>query len=611
MKINVLDINVANKIAAGEVVERPASIVKELVENAIDGGATLITVKILGGGIEEIKVIDNGSGITPAEMPIAFLRHATSKITSALDLNNIGTLGFRGEALPSIASVSKVQMLSREASSIAGYEINVAGSDVIRNGEIGMSVGTTVVVRDLFYNTPARRKFLKSESTENAYIATILAKLALSQPQIAFTYINNNREIFKTTGDGKFSSPILGIYGGSYLADLTAIDGLADFEIEGYISLPPASRSNKKHYNIFLNGRAIESKEVVEAIDEVYATLLPHGRYPMAFIYLTIDLDRVDVNVHPNKIQVRFDSDLALKENIKEVLNYSLIPKVIEDEPEVLVEEAIVGIQEVENTVKTLPFDYKRMEARESQAVYGAMDLESYAMNYTTPNLKEDDIIEFPVYTEINPIQEILEETVEDVNDENIYNNLLPMGQLGGDYIIATLGRDLYLIDQHAAHERINYEKFARYFREKGSEAIMLLIPYQLELSTLEREILLNHILELTEIGFIVEHFGDNTFLLRSLPAWYYGEESGDELFRSILDMATEKGIDYKAIADYEVFTKACKSSVKANTYLTTADINWLLGTLANTPNALTCPHGRPIMIKMTDKEIRNRFMRS
>lgn len=805
-KICILDTETANQIAAGEVVERPVSVVKELVENAIDAGAKRITVSITQNAsencISKIEVADDGTGMNRADLETAFYRHATSKIRKITDLNSVLSLGFRGEALPSIASVSKVTVRSRSVDEMSGYIGSVIDGRMKITGEAGMPVGTKITVDDLFYNTPARKKFLKSAVVEQGHITKLISNFILSSPQIAFILKTDSRTVLHSSGSGSMQQAVVAVYGAETLGNLVPVAYAdANIKIYGFVSKPPFSRSNRKYYHFYVNGRLVKSRELSYMLELAYETLLPERRYPVGIIYLQVDPKTIDVNVHPAKTEIRFRQLDVVKDAMSAAVKAALAPKVAvpkanseslaeakpaaaknaaqaennikqtvgnleiqsesgktfklsdlfsfgtgktdndtqkknysSDKPktaDAATDEALKPAAEAKQSNLTAKAEIKPLIKIDEDNEQGSLKIAEAAANPLSADLdmsvskqsdftsrlfsmlvgigdeknsekqadseknNEDKIKEekkqtattaekqeceipnpFQIYNEYlgyyddnensengektekaNPMAglnglfnlgallggqkapqtaekpqkiEAEQEELFAANEVNLFTVLQPMGQLNASYIIASYGEDLYIIDQHAAHERILYEEFCRSFSQNQNQVSMLAVPAAVDLGDLPKELLLQNLEAVTDFGFIVEYLGGSTFVLRGVPLWFANGKDNENVRRSdnfrqsaedfFLDMmdrivgnaqGESNAVDFSALNKEELFTMACKNAVKANWYLTDADITWIMQKLAVAEKPLTCPHGRPTVIKISDSEIRNRFMRS
>lgn len=832
--IKMLDSHTANQIAAGEVVERPLSVVKELAENAIDAGSTRIEIRLIGDKkksyINEMQVVDNGCGMVPADMKAAFGRHATSKIASIEELNHVHTLGFRGEALPSIASVSKVSLKSCPKDALTGYEIAVEEGKISNLGEVAMSQGTKIIIKDLFYNTPARKKFMKTYATECGQISNLVSELILSRPDIAFVLEIDGRKVLHSTGSNNVEKAILAVYGAEVVENLCVVDLNAkdlntkdqtgDVTVRGFVSRPPFSRASRRYYHYFVNGRMVKSKELSNILETAYHSLMPENRYPVAILYFEVPTNTVDVNVHPAKTEIRFNQLQKVQQVAMEAIKSALVPKVEiksaiqqeilpftpqktqvtmkdnknieenmtnkttinktsikdildlkaknatqnsenseadkkerlhqeftavanllnpktpvkeeveteenlkletqkeqplaedglaflkaflvnddnddEDDDDDISEEIWAKIREVEKIdffaaeptmsmnddveIKTeaeetpaQPVHEAVHETSQDEARHGITvdDLKAAAANAETADFNKDEVdllslvtndsgndsdfaesffkgliamgpghkVEYPrddaqwladnygityieAYSEVSATQPKLFTT-----EANLFKALHPMGQLNNSYIIASLNDELYIIDQHAAHERVLFEEFHNAFKANNAETSMLAVPVTVEIGNLKKELLFNNIDKMADFGFVLEYFGDASFIIRGVPLWYAkGSESNRKnkseiyandikgFFIEIMDnIIDEKAatMDISILNQEEIFSMACKSAVKANDKLTKQEISWLLYNMSECEKPQTCPHGRPTYFKMTDDEIRKRFMRS
>jgi DNA mismatch repair protein MutL len=585
-KINVLDELTANQIAAGEVVERPASVVKELVENAIDAGATMIEVEIGDGGIKSIGITDNGSGLEKEDVPLAFQRHATSKIRAAGDLDMINTLGFRGEALPSIAAVAEVEMNTRPARETAGSRIVIRGSEVLHHRETGCPAGTTVRITDLFYNTPARLKHMKSATVEGGHCGDIVTRLALAHPEISFRFRHNDREVFQSPGSGDLRDTVAALFGVRFTRDMLPVTaGEGAFNFRGYLGKPAVSRANRYHQYIFVNGRYIRSRLISEAVERGYHTMLMTGRRPVFVLAFEVDPRLVDVNIHPTKLEVRFRQEKELAAMVTDAVRAALL----------------------ENPLIPYRLDFKRRPGREEEPAGGGA-VREIAAGYQQVLVPVTAPLHVPVQPPDKPDVTIREHDIP--RGVEIFPDLRPLGQIDNTYIVAGGDDGLYLVDQHAAHERILYEKF---FSRCGQKDFTqeLLLPVTLELVYQDAQVLLNNIMVFTELGFIIEHFGGDTFLLRGVPiAVKKGEEK--KIFLDLLDYFSlyQHKITGKELREQLIIGMACKAAIKANQRLSPEEIAALLADLAGTAAPFTCPHGRPTVIHMTNYELQKKFKR-
>ncbi len=572
--IHVLDEVLANKIAAGEVVERCSSVVKELVENSIDAGSTEIKVELLESGTKEIKVIDNGKGMEREDAILCFSRHATSKIYREEDLYRIGTLGFRGEALASIAAVSKVTLSTSTGN--VGTVVVIEGGKLIEEKRGDSRKGTIMTVNDLFYNTPARLKHLKSLYAELASITEYLHKLALSHPEIRFVLSNDGKELFKTDGSNNLLKVIHFIYGATVARKMLAVkDENEDYEVEGYISLPELHRSNRNGIVTIVNGRIVRNAELNRFIQEGYHSYQPENRYPIAILNIKVDTSIVDVNIHPTKMDIKFGKQEELNNLVYEMIRNALKPKTLIPHIDAKVEE---HPQKVHYEEVKLSFD----EVKEPET--------SYPIN-----------------------EDFTKEEVEIHEDVKEHLPILyPVGLVHGTYIIAQNETGMYLIDQHAAKERINYEKVKEKLNHPVKESIALLVPITLEYPANEFFVLKENFELLRNMNFDIDEFGVNSVIIKAHPVWIPTDYEEDNI-RKILETVIyrEKNFDLERFYDHVSATAACKMSIKANTNITMEEMEHLLEDLRNCENPFNCPHGRPTVIYYSKQDLEKLFKRS
>lgn len=576
MKIRVMSENLANKIAAGEVVEKCASVVKELVENAIDAGSTHIKVNLEDGGIKKIEVIDDGSGMDRDDARLAFARHATSKIYKDDDLYFIETLGFRGEALASIASVSEVNMLT--CSGEVGTHVHIKGGlmDIVEDAQA--RIGTTITITNLFYNTPARLKYLKSEVTEANNCIRYIEKLALSKPDIAFILTNNDRVVVKSSGSGNLLKCIHEIYGLNTSSNMLEIASSSDdFEISGFVSKPSVLKKNRNHLNTIVNGRVVRNNEINRAINDAYNTYKHEGFYPVVVINIETDPTLVDVNIHPTKQDIK----ISKIENLEKLL-YNIIKKALYDNllvPNALVDESL-------NNVKD-DFDESRYVVENSNNT----TIIQTKLDFATPKDSED--ISAEKNTELKTL------------------NLYPIGQVHGTYIIAEDEDAMYILDQHAAHERVNYEMIKKKFHDSEVTITDMLVPLSIELSTSDFNTFMENKSVLDELGFKIEEFGINTIVIKTHPTWLAKNFEGDNL-RSIIDLVITSGKNFNKDRFLDSLAKmvSCKMSVKANEHLSFEEMDQLLKDLVKCDNPYNCCHGRPSIMRFSGYELEKMFKR-
>lgn len=666
-QIHILDSETIDKIAAGEVVERPSSVVKELVENAIDAGANAVTVEVKDGGIEFIRVTDNGSGIEQEQLRKAFLRHATSKIENADDLTRIASLGFRGEALSSIAAVSKVEVITKRSDSLVGNRIILEGAIEKSFEEVGAPDGTTFIVRNLFFNTPVRRKFLKQPATEGGYIADLMEHMALSRPDISFNFVLGNQTRFHTSGNGDLREVIYRIYGREVAAALVPIEVEENgIRIEGYLGKPILVRSNRNFEIYFINGRFIKSNVVAKSLEEGYKEYLMQHKFPLCVLHITMDAAVVDVNVHPTKMDVRFSDTIGVANLIGNAVRRTLktremIPEaVLGDEKEERRKEQQAQ-QAIRKQPTPEPFEKKR------EAAYRVMEATRYepekkdfknnpvwsrvlgksgseeipkqsriqqeddffieAVDIDTDDTnKNQEVIEnVPEISNVIPEQEqklaesepqpepqatqinLFEEKLLSVENRSSYQII---GQVFDTYWLVQFEDKLFIIDQHAAHEKVKYERLMKQYHEKNVVSQTLMPPVIVSLTGQEESVLKEHEEEFAALGFEVEAFGGSEYALRSVPVDLYGC-SEREMFLEVLDELSENGNKKSfQVVEEKIASMSCKAAVKGNNRLSRAEAEELIDELLTLENPYNCPHGRPTIISMTKYEMEKKFKR-
>ena len=600
-EIRVLDEATINKIAAGEVVERPVSVVKELVENAIDAGARNISVEIKGGGIDYIRVTDNGSGIEKSSIPSAFLRHATSKINSIEDLLDVTSLGFRGEALSSIAAVSQVELMTKTKESIFGYRYCINGGREMSFDEAGVPDGTTVIVRNLFYNTPARRKFLKSALTEGNGVTQLMEKLILSHPDISFKYIANSVIKLTSTGAGDILSGIYTVFGRDIARSL--VEASSDSEmcsIGGYIGKPEISRGNRNYELFFVNGRCIKSRIVTAAVEEAFAPFLMQHRFPFVILYLTIPSELIDVNVHPAKTEIRFMDEKQIYSAIAGAVSEALTRR--ELIPDAIAEE----IKPVRNDIKASvspvpePFEVSRIENVKITGHESHELPRAYEKKADAPDVIADKIAE-------NPEQLTFGEGFFAEGSEKLHRII---GQVFDTYWIIEYEGKMYMVDQHAAHEKVLYERFSAQIAEGGVTSQLISPPYIVTLSVSQEEAVRANLETFSELGFTIEHFGGKEYALSSVPSELF-RMTPEDYFISVVDDLAEnsKTASPKQVKD-RIATMACKAAVKGNMPMKYAEADALIRELFTLDNPYNCPHGRPTVIAFSKQDIEKMFKR-
>ena len=671
-KIALLDQSTINKIAAGEVVERPAAVVKELVENAIDAGANGITIEIKEGGISFIRITDNGIGIAKEEIPIAFKRHSTSKIRSAEDLITVSSLGFRGEALASIAAVAQVELLTKTAGALTGSRYLIeGGKEVLGEGkveEIGCPEGTTFLVRNLFYNTPARRKFLKSAMTEAGYVSDLVERLAISHPNISFKFMNNNQVKLHTSGNGQMKDVIYQVYGRDIAREQLLVEEETELlKISGFIGKPVISRGNRNYMNYFINGRYIKSQLINRAIEEAYKPYTMAHRYPFTCLNIEMDSQMIDVNVHPTKMEVRFTNQEQIFRTIFDALSLALrgkelIPEISLKKEKEKKEEVKQAVVKKEPVKAAEPFEVKRQESILKQSVFLKPEVKTETKvempkPEINPEIKPEPKVEVAKQelpkTEIKPEipkadkdisvlketitpygiskpQEESQEKAENLkNDspetdspkqlelfeekllsrENVKEHRI-IGQFFNTYWLVEFQDKLFMIDQHAAHEKVLYEKTMKALAEKEFTSQMVQPPIILTLNMREEEVLKNNMAVFEKLGFEIEHFGGKEYSVYAIPANLYGIGQKELLLEMIDDLVAEDGKHNPDILLEKVASLSCKAAVKGRMKLSIEEAKELIDQLLTLENPYHCPHGRPTIVSMTKYEIEKKFKR-
>lgn len=619
-KINILNSKIYNRIAAGEVVDRPYSIVKELVENSIDSGAKKITVDIINGGISSISIGDDGVGIEKADLKKALMPHATSKISSIKDLDDISTLGFRGEALASIASVSKILIESKPESQELGGMIYCEGGEIKEISDCGCANGTNVSVKNIFFNTPAREKFLKTPRSEESEISATMARFILGNPNIAFRYTADNEVVYQSFGDG-LESAVINVYGHEVINDSFYIDTEKNgFKINGYIGKHHFTKGNRSHQTVFINGRYIVNQTISAAVSNAYSSYLMKHRYPFYILNVTMPTSTVDINVHPNKLDVRFSNNQIVYSTI-----YSVVSKVLDGSSEainIVSNEHIMPTdfnkeESVSSTINiNSPYNVSSIKHKPLENIYFS-DVSVKSLPFNDDLLKEKQNSEtVNIFAENKAYLEKLEKEKNNlINDAKEQlkietgKNLTYIGQALNTFLILEDGKDLFLVDQHAAHERILFDKLCN----KADNAVIhsqpLLIPFVLNVSNSEYDFIFSNIKELKNIGIDIEEFGKNAFKVNSVPV-FLSNINLDNFFNDILnDMFFLKSITVKNVLKEKLASKACKSAIKAGDKLDSSEIDILIDKLKDNLG-LQCPHGRPVVIKISRSEIDKWFKR-
>ena len=670
-KIQILDEHMTNFLAAGEVIEFSKSVVKELVENSIDAGATKIKIQLENGGLTEIRVTDNGSGMDPADASMCFVPHATSKIRNQNDLFNIRTLGFRGEALASIVAVSSFN-LKTSTDGYHGIMMSLKGGIPLSEATISFPKGTEITVKNLFFNTPARLNHMKAPNIELAYITDFVSKIALAHKEISFLLINNGKEILHSSGSNNLLEVISEVYSTNVAREMLEIfdnDGM--FRINGYISKISVTKSSKNSIILCINGRVVYNKNIVNAIIDGYGSLLMNGKYPVAIINVDVDLGMVDVNVHPTKYEVRLSDEEKLKSMLTSIISKTLSQTDLSVDVEYSADVKISDYEEevdTSNIEKTLPFenvklqndiDEEDLSAAEEDDEYDdsyedeetdELDhLKDYISDYEEDNPSLEDIDSLKEMDDLNSLLDNFSTEEENINtyvEENVVTDTIKeeikkpiqeeltfldedkslgsfegtrlskmyyIGQLFGTYILAQNADNMFLIDQHAANERVNYEKIMKEFQKPTQASYDLLVPITLEFSPSDAILVSENIEYINKFGIELDEFGNNTYVVRSIPIWFFrGREAEfcEEIINNIIH--SRKGQDYSA-ADFLASiaaTMACKKSIKANEYHSSLEIEYLLDELSKCENPFTCPHGRPVIVKVSKADVEKWFKR-
>ncbi|CAH0346099.1 DNA mismatch repair endonuclease MutL [Bacillus sp. CECT 9360] len=628
-KIVQLDEALSNKIAAGEVVERPASVVKELVENAIDANSSIVEIEIEEAGLTKIRIIDNGDGIMPEDVETAFLRHATSKIKDENDLFRIRTLGFRGEALPSIASVSRFEL--KTSTGDAGTRIELEGGRIKEHEPASSRKGTDITVSDLFFNTPARLKYMKTIHTELGKITDLVNRLALAHPEVSFRLTHNERKLLHTNGNGDVRQVLAAIYGINIAKKMVPVEGSSlDYTVKGFIALPEITRTSRNYMSTMINGRFIKNFALTNSILDGYHTLLPIGRFPIALLSIEMDPILVDVNVHPSKLEVRISKEQELTQLVTEAIKTSfktreLIPSgagavrkeqarteqasfeldhVVREESTVRADAEQQASWFIENLVR----EPQVQDLEHSQVINSSRDTDipdkenqNFQPSITVPVVKQEDPFAFSTVHAETPVSGHVTTRVPP---------MYPIGQMHGTYIFAQNEKGLYIIDQHAAQERIKYEYFSEKVGRVENELQEMLVPITLEYSTDECIRINEYKEELEKVGVYLEEFGLNSYIVRAHPQWFpkgIEQEVMEEMIEQLLSM---KKVDIKKLREEAAILMSCKGSIKANHHLRNDEIQALLDKLRQTTDPFTCPHGRPIIISYSIYEMEKMFKR-
>ena len=609
--IRVLEKSVADKIAAGEVVERPVSVVKELVENSIDAGSKNITVEIRQGGRTFIRITDDGMGIPADEVKTAFLRHATSKIYKAEDLNNLITLGFRGEALASIAAVSRIELITKPKNSNLGKKLIIHGGEIIEEASIGCPEGTTIIVSDLFYNTPARSKFLKSDGAESGQIIDFMEKIALTRPDISFKLINNGKNVFSTNGRGELDLAIMSVFKDRDYMDLIELTHeTKDVSVYGYISRPQITRTNKRSQYFFVNGRVVKSSLMERALMAGYKERTFEGRYPIAFIFLDVNPGKLDVNIHPNKKEVRFSDEIEVSTAIQEA-----VVNALSGDRAVGHGNMAASMPSIDEPTTSSEPEYKAKAVREEDGfIHNGPQLSIYDSH---EDEKIEDKVDINILFESKRKENSSADNVDDktfkvtqpINKPFNFDELVFKDAIFDTYIMATDEEYFYLFDQHACHERVNYERFLKEYNQEKKVRQILLLPFTIDVPTHMAADDEEWLKSIENLGFIAEKFGENTYIFREVPQFLTLEEARD--FANEFIDAYSEGLEVKRIPDIDrLISRACKSSIKANDHIGKEEIDGLIMQLKSCINPFSCPHGRPTFIRFSLKDIEKMFLR-
>lgn len=613
--IQVLEKSVADKIAAGEVVDKPLSIVKELVENSIDAGATSITIEIQKGGKSYIRVTDNGCGIPADQVETAFLRHATSKIYKAADLEHIQTLGFRGEALASISAVSRTEIITKTAEEKTGTRLVIEGSQIAEREITGCPEGTTIVVRDLFYNTPARKKFMRSDAAESSAVIEFVSHVTLAYANIRVRMVNNGSMLFSTPGNGKLYSNILTVFSrdiGDQLIPIQAEEG--EMKLEGYVSGPGQSKPTRKHQIFFVNGRVVNSKVIQKGVSNAYADRLFEGRFPIAILFFRFPPDRLDVNIHPNKREVRFHDESSVTGFVEQALRKALLSK-----------ESIPAVKKKDLFRKPEPVTLADPGKLEGKAEEDQIDVKKLLstlrkeeqMQETSPSQVKEA---FNAYQSPEPIalpKQAMAKAPADQSEIQApatpppfdFDTLTITGTIFATYITAVDEDAFYLIDQHAAHERIFFEKLMAQYRNQETHGQPIMFPIMLNVSHSADQNAEDWLAALGQMGFGAEPFGPRTYAVKEIPM-FMGLEEAQFFLKDFVDgLGDGKLLDNLPVIE-KIIMRSCKSAVKAHDHLQDSEIQQLIQDLRQCENPFSCPHGRPTFIKMTQYEIEKMFKR-
>lgn len=617
-KIAVLEKATIDKIAAGEVVERPASVVKELVENAIDAGADAITVEIKDGGKSYIRITDNGCGIPEEELPVAFLRHSTSKLRDASELSDIHTLGFRGEALSSISAISRVEMITKPQTELMGVRYVVEGSQEVSMDKIGAPDGTTIMVYQLFFNTPARKKFLKSDMTEASYISELMERLALSHPDVSFLFISNKKEKIHTSGNGNLMDTIYQIYGRQIASNLLAVEKETDLlMVSGFIGNSNVARGNRSLENFYINGRYIKSPLLSKAVEEGYVGYLMQHQYPFCVLQITTKEAAVDVNVHPTKQEVRFDDEIAIADIFKTLVFERLHQR--EDIAEVTLDEEIEIEKEKEKEQSKPVTEERTPEPFEKARLQQMREKITKQIHADTPYERKYQEFYQKRESDTNahaPKQELPETSKPATYEQTSFLTREArakhhiIGQVFDTYWLIEHDNKLYIIDQHAAHEKVLYERMMKQLKNKEMTTQYVSPPIILSLTRAEQDILERFADVFAELGYVISPFGGNEFAIEGVPGNLFSFDVKTFFMELLASCDSLKGNDGHDMILEKIASMSCKAAIKGNNQLSRPEIEALLEELLSLENPYHCPHGRPTIIAMTKYELEKKFKR-
>ena len=641
-KIQVLDPVTVDQIAAGEVIERPASVVKELVENAIDAGASAVVVEIKEGGISYMRIADNGCGISREDVPAAFLRHSTSKIRTVDDLVHIGSLGFRGEALSSIAAVSQVELVTKTADQTFGTRYRIAGGKEEGIEDAGAKDGTTFIIRQLFYNTPARRKFLKTPMTEASHVGDLMTRMALSHPEVSFQFINNGQTKLHTAGNGKLRDVIYHVYGREIASNLLRAEyETSGLKITGFLGKPLISRGNRNFENYYINGRYVKSSIIAKAIEDGYKDFTMQHKYPFVVLHMEIDTENIDVNVHPTKMELRFNRQQEVYNAVYAAVDEGLhreelIPQVEVNVPKAQELPPVTISKKEEVPPVTIPkkpelppkeerdLNYFMEKMKERVTAYHNQNSSAEVKDKEKifkPQIQADRIREAVQYAKKTELPKPEPSKSESPKQMNLFEERLLseqararhkiIGQVFDTYWLVEFQDQLYIIDQHAAHERVLYERTLKGMKTREFTSQMISPPILLNLGMQEAQLLNEYMDQFTRIGFEIEEFGQDTYAVRAVPDNLFSLAKKDLLIEMLDSLSDELNRTMTAeLIDEKVASMSCKAAVKGNMKLSAAEADALIGELLTLDNPYHCPHGRPTIISMTKRDLEKKFKR-